>query len=162
MIRRISLGLALIIGLGSSAATASEKDSANLLRVTLDQAKVAQIPTGTATLVIGNPSIADVTMLKGGTGMIVTGRGYGETNLIAIDAQGGVIDEKQIRVEPGHTVLVVQRGNSRSSYSCHPWCLPEPQLGDDSGVFSEGAAQISSRNALAATGVGGGAAAVGK
>jgi hypothetical protein len=149
MIRLTSLSLAFTLGLGLSGAMAGEKDSQGLLRVTLDQAKVAQVPTGTTTLVVGNPAIADVTMLKGGTGMVVTGRGYGQTNLIAIDGQGGILDEKQIRVEPAHTVLVVQRGNSRSSYSCHPWCLPEPQLGDDTSVFSEAAAQISSRNALA-------------
>lgn len=150
MIRRASIGLALVLGLAlSSAAPAVERAQEDVLRVTLDQAKVAQVPTGTTTLVVGNPSIADVTMLKGGVGMIVTGRGYGQTNLIAIDAQGGILDEKQIRVVPGHSVLVVQRGNSRSSYSCHPLCLPEPQLGDDTSVFSDAAAQISSRNSLA-------------
>ncbi len=154
MIRRASLSLALLVGLSLPAA-AAEKDSGDILRVTLDQAKVAQIPTGTTTLVVGNPSIADVTMLKGGTGMIVTGRGFGQTNLIAIDAQGAILDEKQIRVEPAHTVLVVQRGNSRSSYFCHPWCLPEPQLGDDTNVFSEAASQIASRNALAKGDAGG-------
>jgi hypothetical protein len=155
MIRLASLSLGLIVGLGLSGAMAAEKETQGMLRVTLDQAKVAQVPSGTATLVVGNPSIADVTMLKGGTGMVVTGRGFGQTNLIAIDAQGAILDEKQIRVEPAHTVLVVQRGNSRSSYSCHPWCLPEPQLGDDTAVFSEAAAQISTRNALA-KGEGGG------
>jgi hypothetical protein len=149
MIRRATLALALIFGLGFSAAASAEQGGQDILRVTLDQAKVAKVPVGTSTLVVGNPSIADVTMLKGGAGMIVTGRGFGQTNLIAIDSQGAILDEKQIRVEPARTVLVVQRGNSRASYSCHPICMPEPQLGDDATVFSDAAGQIGARNALA-------------
>ena len=58
------------------------------------------MPTGTTTLVVGVPSIADVTMLKGGVGMVVTAKGYGQTNLVAIDAQGNILDEKQIEVTP--------------------------------------------------------------
>jgi hypothetical protein len=158
MLRLALLGFVLTSCLGLSRATAAETATVDdVLRITLDQAKVAKVPAGTATLVVGNPSIADVTMLKGGVGMVVTGRGYGQTNLVAIDSQGSILDEKQIRVEPAHTVLVVQRGASRASYSCHPWCLPTPQLGDDSGVFTEAAGQISARNALAQGG--GGAAA---
>ena len=75
--------------------------------------------------------VADVTMLKGGNGMVVTGKGYGQTNLIALDAQGNILDEKQLRVEPGQSVLVVQRGEARASYSCNPWCMPTVQLGDE-------------------------------
>jgi hypothetical protein len=119
------------------------------LRITLDQATVAKVPTGTVTLVVGNPSIADVTMLKGGVGMVVTGKGYGQTNLVAIDADGTVIDEKEIVVVPTRSVLVVQRGDARSSYTCNPTCMPTVQLGDETKTFSEAGSQISSRNALA-------------
>ena len=38
----------------------------SVLKVTIDQAKIERVPAGTATLVIGNPMIADVSMLKGG------------------------------------------------------------------------------------------------
>jgi hypothetical protein len=120
--------------------------------VLIDQAKVARVPAGTSTLVIGNPLIADVSMLKGGVGMVVTGKGYGQTNLIAIDAQGNIIDEKQLRVEPSHDVLVVQRGNSRASYSCNPWCMPTVQLGDDATVFGDAGGQIQQRNGFATAG----------
>ena len=101
-----------------------------MLKITLDQAQVVKVPTGTTTLVVGNPAIADVTMLKGGVGMVVTGKGYGLTNLIALDAQGNILDEKQIEVTPTRNVLVVQRGDARASYTCNPWCMPTAQLGD--------------------------------
>jgi len=79
---------ALVSGIGLSSAVAASPDS-DVLKITLDQAKVAKVPGGTTTLVVGNPAIADVTMLKGGVGMVVTGKGYGQTNLVAIDADSG-------------------------------------------------------------------------
>ena len=88
-------------------------------------------------------------MLKGGVAMVVTGKSYGETNLIALDARGNIIDEKQIDVEPTRSVLVVQRGADRASYWCNPTCMPTVQLGDDSKAFSEASGQIGARNALA-------------
>jgi Pilus formation protein N terminal region len=135
--------------LGGSPALATGSKDSEMIRVTIDQAKITKLPTGTSTLVIGNPMIADVSMLKGGVGMVVTGKGYGQTNLIAIDADGNVIEEKQLLVEPGHSVLVVQRGDARASYSCNPVCMPTVQLGDDDKVFGATGGQIQTRNGLA-------------
>jgi hypothetical protein len=120
-----------------------------MLTVTIDQAKVAQLPAGTRTLVVGNPAIADVTMLKGGGAMVVTGKGYGLTNLIALDAQGNIIDEKSIEVEAAKAVLVVQRGNERESYWCNPVCMPTVQVGDDNTVFTTASGQVTAHSSLA-------------
>ena len=57
--------------------------------------------------------IADVTMLKNSNSMVITGKGFGQTNLIAIDAGGSIIEEKQVRFLPANTVLVLQNGSSR-------------------------------------------------
>jgi hypothetical protein len=142
--------LALVAGLAlASGAAAGPAERTGVLEITLDQAKVARLPAGATTLVVGNPAIADVTMLKGGVAMVVTGKGYGETNMIALDAQGNIIDEKQIDVEPTRSVLVVQRGNDRESYWCNPTCMPTVQLGDENKAFSEASGQIGARNALA-------------
>jgi hypothetical protein len=149
---RAILSVILGFGLGLTCAVAAATEAAtatDVLAITIDQAKVAKVPSGTATLVVGNPAIADVTMLKGGVTMVVTAKGYGETNLVAIDASGNILDEKQIRVDPARTMLVVQRGAARASYSCNPWCMPTVQLGDDNTVFGEAGGQISTRNGLA-------------
>ena len=141
------IGLAPV---GADAApTVAPAGAPGVLHITLDQAKVAQLPAGASTLVIGNPSIADVTMLKGGLAMVVTGKGYGSTNLIALDAQGNIIDEKMIDVEPTRSVLVVQQGSERVSYWCHPICMPTVQLGDDEKDFTQASGQIGRRNSLA-------------
>jgi hypothetical protein len=153
MLHRALLCLALVSGFGLSSAAAAPAD---VLKITLDQAQVAKVPAGTTTLVVGNPSIADVTMLKGGVGMVVTGKGYGQTNLVAIDAQGNILDEKQILVTPTRNVLVVQRGDARASYTCNPLCMPTVQLGDEDTVFSSAGKQITARNGLASGAASGG------
>jgi len=147
------LGLAVFaLGFSAASAIAAGAASDDVLRITLDQAQVAKLPEHTSTVIIGNPAIADVTTLKNGAGMVVTGKGYGQTNLIALDAQGNLLDEKQIHVEPTKKVLVVQRGSSRESYSCDPTCMPTAVLGDDPNVFNTVSGQITAHDALSAHG----------
>ncbi len=152
MLSRISLAFSFAVVFGAS--PACPQTSTDLIAVTLDQAKIAKLPTGATTLIIGNPMIADVTMLKSNNSMVITGKGFGLTNLIAIDAEGAIIEERQVRVLPTKTVLVLQNGNSRISYACNPDCMPTVQLGDDDKMFSEAGGQISTRNSYAAGGVG--------
>jgi hypothetical protein len=94
--------------------------------------------------------IADVTMLKNNNTMIITGKGFGQTNLIAIDGAGSLIEEEQIQVLPAKTVLVLQSGSSRISYACNPACMPTVQLGDEDKTFKEVGEQMSTRNGYAA------------
>src|SRR5579872_7452458 len=139
-----ALAVAMLAGFGVAGAVAEP-----FINVSIDQAKIAKVPEGTKTLVIGSPIVADVTLLHGSSTMVVTGKGYGETNLIALDGSGNVLQERMIRVEPTGSVLVVQRGMERESYSCTPKCMPVVELGDGSS-FSQTSGQITSRNALAA------------
>lgn len=117
------------------------------ITVTVDQAKIVQIPSGTRTLIIGNPMIADVTLLKSGTTMIVTGKGFGQTNMIALDAGGNPVAESNIVVVGDPRALVVQRGMERQSYTCAPRCQPTAVLGDDGAYFNNVAAEIQAHNA---------------
>ena len=146
---RMLLVFALLGASPALAAPAVAPARPDTLSVLIDQAKVAQLKAGTRTLVVGNPAIADVTMLKGGGAMVVTGKGYGMTNLIALDAEGAIIDEKNIEVEPAKSVLVVQRGDERESYWCNPLCMPTVQVGDDDKAFSAASGQITAHSTLA-------------
>lgn len=146
MSSRLWLAVAFVLASGASPARAET----SAIAVILDQAKIAKLPQGTTTLVVGNPMIADVTMLKNNNTMIITGKGFGETNLIAIDAAGALIEERQIQVLPAKTVLVLQNGSSRISYSCNPACMPTVQLGDDDKTFKDAGEQMSTRNGYAA------------
>ena len=82
MSSRLWLAAAFVLAFGASPARAET----DLIAVTLDQAKIAKLPAGATTLIIGNPMIADVAMLKNNNSMVITGKGFGQTNLIALDA----------------------------------------------------------------------------
>jgi len=76
--------------LAASIVTERPAQAAEVLTVNLDQAEVLQLPDRVATIVIGNPLIADASLQSGGM-LVVTGKGYGATNLLALDRGGRVI-----------------------------------------------------------------------
>src|SRR5215210_3782701 len=111
-----ALGHALACALGivvfALAATASAED----IDVVLDRAKLVKLPERVATLVIGNPLIADATVQAGGL-MVITGKGYGTTNIVAIDRSGAVLLERSVEVQaPRGNVVVLFRGVDKESY----------------------------------------------
>ena len=129
----------------------SAQAASAVVEVYLDQARIVTLPDNVKTLIIGNPIIADVTLLKGGGTMVITGKGFGETNLIALDAQGKPVAESMIRVDASNATktMVVQRGFERETYFCNPKCRPTVSLGDASKFSSDIAGQIGTRNSLA-------------
>jgi Flp pilus assembly secretin CpaC len=142
---------AVLVALGLTWGTPCAAVPTETLVVQIDHARPVKIPSGAQTLVIGNPMIADVTMLKQGSVMILTGKGFGETNFIALDASGNPVIESTIRVVASDGAVVVQRGLERQSYSCAPRCQPTVRLGDDAKYFGEVSAQVQAHNNQAAT-----------
>lgn len=121
------------------------------IAVSVDQAKLVRLPTGIATIVVGNPLIADVTLQSGGV-VVVTGKGYGATNFIAMDRAGQVLVDRQIQVEgPSDQLVTVYRGASRESYSCMPVCQRRVTLGDGDTYFRSTMDQAGSLNSQASS-----------
>lgn len=128
---------------------AADPAKPDTVMVTVDQAKVVKLPERAQTVIIGNPGIADVSVQKNGV-MVVTGKSFGVTNLIALDAGGALLAESLVRVRAASdSILTVQRGLERESYSCTPTCQPTAQLGDANKYFGEIGGQMTRRNALA-------------
>jgi len=116
------------------AATFAEATS-DQIAVNVDQAKLVKLPAHIATIVVGNPLIADVTLQPGGL-VVVTGKGYGATNMIAMDRAGSILVDRVIQVEgPSDQVVTVYRGLERESYSCMPVCQKRVTLGDGAAFF---------------------------
>lgn len=104
--------------------------AAEPIDVTLDQATVLQLPDRATTVIVGNPLIADLSIQPGGLA-VITGKGYGATNFIALDRNGAVLMEKTVEVKgPSDATVVVYRGATRQTYSCAPDCSPRITLGD--------------------------------
>jgi len=113
--------------------------------VELNKTEVVYLPSNAGAIVIGNPDIADVSIHSSNT-VFVVGRGYGETNLVILDASGHKIMDADIQVVnnlPAHGVRVYN-GNSRKTYSCAPYCQPAPVLGDNRNFITSN--QGSGRN----------------
>lgn len=119
--------------------------------VVVDQAKVVKLPDRVATIVVGNPLIADVNLQPGGM-VVVTGKGYGATNMVALDRAGGILADRSIQVEgPDSKLVTVYRGLERESYSCTPVCQRRVTLGDGKLYFDTTLAQTGVLNNAAST-----------
>jgi hypothetical protein len=117
--------------------------------VDMDYARLVRLPEGATTIVIGNPLVADVTMLKGSRIMVVTGRSFGTTNLIVLDRSGAQVSESVVTVVSAGDKLVVQRGPHRESYACHPDCLPAIDPADDKQFMAAGLDSLRNRETAA-------------
>ena len=146
----VALGLAAV-GSGARAqdASAALMNGDHLIVVALDQAMVLELPPRTATVVIGNPGIADATFLKRSNRVVLTGKSFGQTNVLALDGAGTPVAQAQVRVASGPGALTVQLGTKRMSYSCTPRCEPTLQLGDDPSYAGQVASQAGARNGFA-------------
>ena len=122
---------------------------ADTVTVVLDQARLLKLPDRVSTIIIGNPSIADGTLQTGGL-LVVTGKGYGTTNLMALDNRGAVLVEHTITVSAPTTGLTVYRGADRETLSCAPNCQRTVVPGDAAAVFDSAVGQNGIRNGIAA------------
>jgi hypothetical protein len=140
----------------ASPAIGLAEPTVDTIAVNVDQAKLVRLPGKVATIVVGNPLIADVTLQPGGM-LVVTGKGYGATNFIALDRGGEILVDRQIQVEgPSDRLVTVYRGVDRESYSCLPICQRRVTLGDSDNYFNTTMGQAGS---LSNTASGNGAAA---
>jgi Flp pilus assembly secretin CpaC len=139
----------LAIGILLWPVAAAAGPMADTIAVNVDQAKLVKLPTRVSTIVVGNPLIADVTLQTGGI-LVVTGKGYGATNFIAMDRSGEVLVDRVIQVEgPTDQLVTVYRGVERESYSCMPTCQRRITLGDGENYFKSAMDQAGSLNSQA-------------
>lgn len=140
--------LALIFAFVAIAVIAPRPAPAADMIVILDQAKLVRLPERVATIVIGNPLIADVSLQPGGM-MVITGKGYGTTNVISLDRTGAILTETFVEVRGPREVVVVYRGIERESYSCTPNCERRITLGDSNAYFEAVINETGTRSGMA-------------
>lgn len=126
---------------------------ADEVTVSVDEARIVKLPDRVATIVIGNPLIADAA-LQGGGVLVLTGKGFGSTNLLALDRAGKIVLNTvvQVRGPTSADLVVVYKGVERESYSCTPECERRLTLGDSPTYFGGILAQAGSRTGGAAGG----------
>ncbi len=122
--------------------------NAEAVIVTIDRAKVLRISRPADTIIIGNPSIADAAIQDPQT-LVLTGRSFGVTNIVILDADGEPIVDETIVVQGHETNTVrIYRRAVRETLACSPVCEPTLTIGDNNETFQAATTQIKERNAL--------------
>jgi len=134
---RSAIAVALLAGTavlaGISRPTAQGLDD---IIVTYDQSQLLSLPRPAAEIIVGNPVIADVSVQSGNL-LVITGKSFGITNMIALDAKRQIIFERRILVKRDDVRVVnLQRGDKgRQTFNCTPQCNPTITVGDDKAYF---------------------------
>jgi Flp pilus assembly secretin CpaC len=110
------------------------------LIVKYDQSQLLRLPRPAAEIIIGNPAIADISVQSGNL-LVITGKTFGITNIIALDADRNVIQDQRVLVKRDEAKVVnLTRGTQRQSYNCTPQCNPSITIGDEQKFFDAVAA----------------------
>ncbi|MES2860257.1 MAG: pilus assembly protein N-terminal domain-containing protein [Pseudomonadota bacterium] len=118
IIARFALPLAVASVLCASAAQAQS------LNVEIDRSTRVALRGSASSVIVGNPAIADVTVVDANT-LFVTGKGYGVTEVIAVDGLGRTLFQGEIIVTGGSTGSVrVWRGGQATEMACAASCSP--------------------------------------
>jgi Pilus formation protein N terminal region len=124
--------------------------AAQELVVKTDQTQLISISGNPGTVVIGNPSIADVTVH--GNKIFVHGRAFGSTNLIILDENGNQLSNLDVTVQlGGENNLQIYKAGARFTYVCAPSCQATLQSGDAVGFFGD-ISKMDAKKTGAATG----------
>ena len=132
-LNKLSLGISV-----SLVAFAGGLHAATPLTVQIDQSQLLMLDADPGTIIVGNPSIADVSL--NGKQLFIHGHSFGATNLMIFDVAGHKMSEYELTVgNSASTQLTVYNGSSangvaRRSYSCAPTCEAAIMIGDPSDL----------------------------
>lgn len=95
------------------------------LNVEIDQAQRVQLRGPAGSVIVGNPAIADVTVVDSNT-LYITGKGYGVTEIVAVDTIGRTVFQSQVIVTAGAGSgrVRVWRGGQATEMACAASCAP--------------------------------------
>lgn len=95
------------------------------LNVEIDQARRVQLRAPAGSVIVGNSEIADVTVVDSNT-LYITGKGYGVTEVVAVDAIGRTVFQSQVIVTAGDGGgrVRVWRGATATEMACASSCSP--------------------------------------
>ncbi len=108
--RRLLIAAAFFLAAGPALAQSID--------VPLDQSRRVTLSAVAADIAVGNPEIADVTVVDG-RNLLVTGKGFGVTNILALDRGGRTILDRTVVVSPSSGGRVsVYRGPNVQDFTC--------------------------------------------
>ena len=111
------------------------------IEVVMNQAKIVKLERPADTIVVGNPLIADASVQDAST-IVLTGKGFGTTNLVILDQDGAPIVDAQVVVsrQTANSVRIYRRATIQT-LSCTPYC--ESSYKTDAERLSESELSVS-------------------
>ena len=99
------------------------------IAVVMNQARIVKLPRPADTIVVGNSTIADAAV-QDATTLVLTGKGFGVTNLVVLDKEGAPIMDEQVTVvrQTASTVRVYRRSGVATLF-CAPYCEDADEMG---------------------------------
>src|ERR1051325_10674293 len=100
-------------------AVAPKTDKNEFVALALDEVHTLAFRAPVSTVYVGNPSIADVTMIDA-RHAFVQGKGYGRTNVMALNRENVVVFNTHITVtgNDGGGTVTLNRGAQRVTLNC--------------------------------------------
>ena len=110
------------------------EEAAGIMRVYMNQARILKLDRPVSKVIIGNAQVADATVADPQT-IVLTGRAFGATHLVLLDAEGNAIADERVLVsiDEGNTVRVF-RQTERAVLSCTPNCAQHASTNGASGA----------------------------
>lgn len=114
--------------------------------VPMDQVRMITFGAPVSTVFVGNPQIADVTVVDS-TRIFLMGKNFGTTNLMALDENGNQLSNDRITVRSrAGAVVTLHRGASQTTMACVAGrCQNAPIPGDAVEDFTAVNGQITTR-----------------
>lgn len=118
----VAVATSALTGLAFAAETKTDEQSQIPVNLAVDQAQMLRLDRPAATVVVGNPAIADAA-LKDSSTVFLIGRNFGVTNLIFLDADGKQVANLKATVGRGtSSTVTLNRGAGQYTYACAPNC----------------------------------------
>lgn len=122
---------------------------ADPFKVSVDQTVALKLAAPANSVVIGNATVADVSVHDANT-LLITGKAFGTTNLVVLDRAGRTIWENTLAVGGGAaSELTIVRGGGTYTFSCVDKCRPTPMVGDQSDHFQQVMETVTAKSSTA-------------
>ena len=122
--RRLALMAAPVLAAVCAITAGPVLAQSTAMNLAVDTSQRVSVRGAISSIIVANPQIADATVVDANT-LFVIGKGYGSTQITAVDAIGRILFQNQIVVTGGQAGSVrVWRGGQVTEMACAASCSP--------------------------------------
>jgi Flp pilus assembly secretin CpaC len=120
--RLATLAAIAVVSIGANSFSANTALAENVRPLFKNQAKVFRISRPADTIIVGNPDVLSATIQDLQT-VVLTGKNFGTTNMIVLDAEGeAILDELFVVEDNERSTVRVFSGAQPTTFACSESC----------------------------------------